>query len=123
MATATANTVDTFISKAVKSFHPGKRSTCKIEVNAGFISIINFDFNWEMTICCEHAIPVGEYSKEQFALAMLKSRMVLFSMILVPFVEAMPLTNPVVPIVALVLALVRFAMVLPLMVTVPVPKF
>ena len=47
--------------------------------------------------------------------------MELSEMVLVPVLDLMPLTSPAVPEVVLVVAFVRFEIVLPLMVIVPVP--
>ena len=55
------------------------------------------------------------------ALAMVKLLMVLFAMVFVPLVEKMPLTEPAVAAVALLVALVKFDTMLPFMVTVPAP--
>jgi hypothetical protein len=69
------------------------------------------------------AIPQTEalLSDAGFAFEIVKSRIILFEIILVPSDELMPFISPAVPAVELVVALVRFAMVLPLIVTLPVP--
>ena len=58
---------------------------------------------------------------EVLALAMVRSWIVLLVIVFVPFTDAMPLISPAVPFVVLVVPFCRLAMVLPFILTVPVP--